>query len=157
MFAALRRDWEPSESRRDSPAVPLAGRRPNVLDPVPPKKSSEPAASAPRRGRLGLGYPSLSPTAPAFNLAISHKYLNHRQFTPSAWGYSPRTSRTHPMFSLTSTAISLRSAPEDSWLGDQGGQLNNNLLGQTPANGPLLQIPAQSPLFNLLKVASHIR
>src|SRR5271167_1590497 len=68
-----------------------------------------------------------------------------------AVGYSPHTSRARPTLSLTSTTISLRSAPEDSWLGDQGGQPQQSLgpkTFQTHANWPLLQIPAQSLKFN---------
>ena len=86
MFAALRRDWELSQSR-EVPLpflLPVPDRTLLILYPLEEKLRTRRIRALKRP--VGVRpHESLSPTEPAFNLAISHKYLNHRQLTPSPW------------------------------------------------------------------------
>ena len=99
MFAALRRDWELSQSRRDSPAVPLAGPRPNALKSCTllEEKLRTRCIRAPKK-LVGARLHEPLANCARFHLDISYKYLNHRQLTPSPWrahhapgGHIPRS------------------------------------------------------------------
>jgi len=112
----LKRDWELSQSRRDSLAVPLAGPRPNALKSCTllEEKLRTHCIRAPKRlVRVSLHEPLAN--CARFHLDISYKYLNHRQLTPSPWrthhapgGHIPRSP---PL-----PHHSVRSSPEDSSL-----------------------------------------
>jgi hypothetical protein len=130
MFAALRKDWELSESRRDSPAVPLAGPGRRLLISHPSRReASNPPHPCPKRlVRVRLH----EPLANCVRFQPSHliQVLELPAVNTVAVGYSPRTSRAHPTLSLTSTHhfSSLGSRRFVAW-GTRAANLNNNLLG----------------------------